>query len=132
LGVRPASTRFSFSHANTVSPHRDYATKVFGFATFGRVYGTVACVSGLMQLSQTGLDALVHGPLQNNPLPINIMFAAVGTAVSAAMTLYIIVKGNQYRTAQADEVAAMVADERAGLLASVRETDEEFRYGSVV
>ncbi|CEJ61481.1 hypothetical protein PMG11_10014 [Penicillium brasilianum] len=29
----------------------DYATKVFGFATFGRVYGTIICLSGLATFS---------------------------------------------------------------------------------
>ena len=105
---------------------------MFGFATFGRVYGTVACVAGLMQLSQSALDAIVHGPLHNDPVPVNVTFAVVGSTVSAATALYIIVKGNQYRAAQAAEAAAAAADERAGLLASVRETEEEFRYGSVV
>ncbi|KAF7587211.1 hypothetical protein BBP40_007548 [Aspergillus hancockii] len=39
----------------------DYATKVFGFATFGRVYGTIICFSGIVNFSQYGLDYLTHG-----------------------------------------------------------------------
>jgi MFS family permease len=106
----------------------DYTTKVFGFTTFGRVYGTIACISGLMQLLQSGLDALVHGPLENNPIPINVTFTVVGTATAVLMALYIHVKGNRYREEQAE---AGLADECMGLL-SVPEAEEDMEYGTMV
>ncbi|KAF3771116.1 MFS general substrate transporter [Cryphonectria parasitica EP155] len=70
----------------------DYATKVFGFATFGRIYGTVICASGAGQFIQPALDALTHGPLHNNPVPVNIVFGVTGTVLSAALTLFVYVK----------------------------------------
>ncbi|KAJ4410342.1 hypothetical protein N0V82_009246 [Gnomoniopsis sp. IMI 355080] len=93
----------------------DYATKVFGFATFGRIYGTVICVSGLGQFMQPALDALTHGPLHENPIPLNIAFAISGSVIGAALTLYVYVKTR--------ENEAGTEEERRGLLRDRRESD---------
>jgi hypothetical protein len=77
---------------NIPYPHRDYATKVFGFATFGRIYGSITAVSGLGQLIQPGLDALTHGPLHDNPVPVNLFFAAAGSVISGALTCFVYIK----------------------------------------
>lgn len=74
----------------------DYATKVFGFATFGRIYGTITCVSGITQLIQSGLDALTHGPLHNHPTPVNATLGAVGALVGLILTIFITVKGRVF------------------------------------
>lgn len=39
----------------------DYSAKVFGFETFGQVYGLVICLAGLGNLSQSALDGIVWG-----------------------------------------------------------------------
>lgn len=92
---------------------RDYAAKVFGFATFGRIYGTVVCISGFSNFAQSGLDALVYGPLHGNPTPINIMLGAAGTCVSAALTIFVAVRGRMF----ANEKTELEADhERRRLL----------------
>ncbi|KAI1491936.1 amino acid transporter [Biscogniauxia mediterranea] len=76
----------------------DYATKVFGFATFGRVYGTITCVSGLVNFAQYGLDALTHGPvLAGNPTPINAAMGVAGTALGAVLAAYVAVRSRSYR-----------------------------------
>lgn len=72
--------------------HSDYASKVFGYATFGRIYGTLICVSGIGQFVQPALDTLTHGPLHNNPVPVNLSFAVVGSVISAALTFYVYTK----------------------------------------
>lgn len=72
--------------------HRDYTTKVFGFATFGRIYGSITAVSGLGQFIQPALDALTHGPLHDNPVPINLVFAMAGSVISAALTVFVYIK----------------------------------------
>ncbi|KAI7596624.1 hypothetical protein KC319_g23389, partial [Hortaea werneckii] len=53
----------------------DYATKVFGFATFGKIYGTIICLSGLVNLFQPAIDALNYDAFHGNPIPINSFFA---------------------------------------------------------
>lgn len=74
----------------------DYATKVFGFATFGRIYGTVTCISGITQLIQSGLDALTHGPLHDDPTPVNATLGGAGALVSLILTIFITVKGRVF------------------------------------
>ncbi|KAJ5389079.1 Protein FMP42 [Penicillium cataractarum] len=39
----------------------DYAAKVFGFQTFGKVYGLVICLAGVGNFAQAGLDAVTLG-----------------------------------------------------------------------
>ncbi|RHZ46993.1 putative MFS transporter [Aspergillus thermomutatus] len=74
----------------------DYATKVFGFATFGRVYGTIICVSGLVNFSQYALDALTHGPFHGDPIPINIFLAAAGFVVGTGLVSYVRIAGKRF------------------------------------
>lgn len=83
------NARLLLTERKTSFFHSDYATKVFGFATFGRIYGTVICVSGAGQFIQPALDALTHGPLHNNPVPINALFAVAGSVISVALTLFV-------------------------------------------
>lgn len=71
---------------------RDYATKVFGFATFGRIYGTLVSLSGLANFAQSGLDTLTHGPLNGDPTPINAAFGVGGAVISIGLTLFIAIK----------------------------------------
>ncbi|KAI1427944.1 amino acid transporter [Xylaria sp. FL1777] len=75
----------------------DYATKVFGFATFGRLYGAITCISGFFTFSQYGLDALTHGPFNDDPTPINISLTVTGTAVGLFLTIFVAVKSKDYR-----------------------------------
>ncbi|KAJ4118887.1 hypothetical protein NW768_010626 [Fusarium equiseti] len=95
----------------------DYATKVFGFATFGRIYGTITCVSGITQLAQSGLDALTHGPLHDNPVPINATLGATGALVGIVLTVFVAVKGRIFAE---KKVEAKADDERERLLSNAQ------------
>ncbi|KAI1329352.1 amino acid transporter [Xylariaceae sp. FL0255] len=75
----------------------DYTTKVFGFATFGRLYGAITCISGILSFSQSGIDVLVHGVLNGNPTPINIALAIAGSGVGLYLALFIAVKSKNYQ-----------------------------------
>ncbi|KAI9044296.1 putative MFS transporter [Aspergillus affinis] len=97
----------------------DYTTKVFGFATFGRVYGTIICLSGLVNFSQYGLDSLTHGPLQGNPIPINIFFACAGFVIGIALVGYVYIAGRRLSEKEQEEAED---EERERL---IREEDEE-------
>ncbi|KAI1364954.1 amino acid transporter [Xylaria arbuscula] len=103
----------------------DYATKVFGFATFGRLYGAITCISGFFTFSQYGLDALTHGPFHDDPTPINVGLMVTGTVVGLVLTIYIAVKSKDYQ--EETKEGNYMNGERASLM---RETRGD--YGSVV
>lgn len=63
----------------------DYAAKVFGFETFGTVYGLVICAAGLGNFSQRGLDGLLHGTFGGDPTPINLGLMGVAFLVGMAL-----------------------------------------------
>ncbi|KAL4918704.1 major facilitator superfamily domain-containing protein [Aspergillus aurantiobrunneus] len=102
----------------------DYATKVFGFATFGRVYGTIICFSGLVNFSQYGLDALTHGPFDNNPIPINIFLAVAGFVVGVILVAFVATAGKRIRKQQ-DETEETGERQR---LIPVEEEEESLSY----
>lgn len=97
---------------------------MFGFATFGRIYGTVTCVSGAAQLAQPALDAFVHGVLLDNPIPLNAFFAIMGTMLSGALAIFVYVKT---RRASGVDVDGEDGEECRPLL---EQEDHDFRYGS--
>lgn len=96
----------------------DYTAKVFGFASFGRVYGMLICISGLVQFVQSGLDALTLGPLGGDPTPINIFITVIGTVFGLVLTLYVHVKSQRYdvKGKQRRERAQGTESERLGLI----------------
>ena len=67
----------------------DYTAKVFGFETFGTVYGTIICLSGLFNFSQSGLDFLFHKTFHGNPMPVNIMLLSTGALLGVALVSYV-------------------------------------------
>ncbi|RLL96447.1 hypothetical protein CFD26_103337 [Aspergillus turcosus] len=97
----------------------DYATKVFGFATFGRVYGAIICVSGLVNFSQYALDALTHGPFNGNPIPINIFLAAAGFVIGTGLVSYVQIEGKRLR----ERRLAMEGEEERERLIPIEEED---------
>ncbi|KAI0844747.1 putative MFS transporter [Daldinia vernicosa] len=103
----------------------DFATKIFGFGTFGRIYGTIICMSGLVNFAQSGLDALMHGPLHGDPTPINIVFAVAGTILGATLTAYVVIRGRSFRRKLQQNAAAGMIQERLHLIREEREAEEE-------
>lgn len=49
----------------------DFCAKVFGFETFGTVYGSIICFSGICNILQQVLDKLTHEMFNMNPTPVN-------------------------------------------------------------
>lgn len=103
----------------------DYAVKVFGFATFGRIYGTLVCISGVANFAQSGLDALTHGPLAGNPTPINAGLGVAGSLVGVALTAFTAIQGRKFVTEE--KITSAVAEERQRLL-----SDAHNGYGTGV
>ena len=67
----------------------DYAAKVFGFHTFGKVYGLVICLAGVLNFSQSALDALTHRAFHRNPVPVNIILIVTALTVGVALVGYV-------------------------------------------
>ncbi|KAI0828419.1 putative MFS transporter [Hypoxylon sp. FL0890] len=110
----------------------DFATKIFGFATFGRIYGTIVCLSGIVNFVQSGLDALTHGPLHGDPTPVNAAMAVGGTILGVALTVYVIVQGRKFQRKLKQKVAAERVQERLGLIRQEREAEEaNLDYGTL-
>lgn len=99
----------------------DYAVKVFGHATFGRVYGTIICFSGLVNLVQPAIDAMSHDVFHNNPTPVNIFLAGLATVIGVVLVLYVAVQGRRVMKEHAVEDA-----ENQSILESIREDESEY------
>ncbi|KAL9944774.1 hypothetical protein D7B24_009365 [Verticillium nonalfalfae] len=67
----------------------DYSAKVFGFRTFGTVYGTIICLSGLLNFSQSGLDYLFHQTFRGDPVPVNVILLSAGFAVGILLVVFV-------------------------------------------
>ena len=66
----------------------DYAAKVFGFQTFGKVYGLIICLAGLFNFLQSPLDAATHTVFNNNPIPVNVVLLSLAVLVGAVLVGY--------------------------------------------
>ncbi|EFX01759.1 major facilitator superfamily transporter [Grosmannia clavigera kw1407] len=67
----------------------DYSAKVFGFRTFGTVYGAIICLAGLFNFSQSFLDYLFHQVFRGNPIPVNVILLSVALAVGLGLVTYV-------------------------------------------
>jgi len=67
----------------------DYAAKNFGFQTFGKVYGLIICFAGLLNFSQSGLDALTHKTFGGDPLPVNIFLLVLAFIVGVVLVVFV-------------------------------------------
>jgi hypothetical protein len=81
----------------------DYTAKVFGFATFGTVYGAIICVSGLCTFLQPALQALTHNVYANDPSPVNLLLASLGLAVGILLVAFVSIGGRKVRAELAEE-----------------------------
>ena len=123
---------FVFMRPLYYSAMSDYATKVFGFATFGRVYGTIICFSGLINLSQTGIDALTKTTFGGNPVPVNSVLAGLTFVIGTTLVIYVAVNVYRMRIKLDEEDAMTVTNTDVGsIMESLLEEDEPRDYGSV-
>ena len=83
----------------------DYAAKVFGFYTFGKVYGLIICVSGLFNLVQSALDALRFKTFGNDPVPVNVILLSLVLVVGVALVGYVYGKSSKIKREALQEEA---------------------------
>ncbi len=75
----------------------DYSAKVFGFRTFGTVYGTIICLAGMFNFSQSGLDYLFHETFQGDPVPVNLLLLTAGLLVGVALVGFVGIKAKDIK-----------------------------------
>jgi MFS family permease len=63
----------------------DFSAKVFGFRTFGTVYGLIICLAGLFNFTQSGLDAVTHMVFNGDPVPVNSILLSAALVVGTAL-----------------------------------------------
>jgi multisubunit Na+/H+ antiporter MnhC subunit len=83
----------------------DYAAKVFGFATFGKVYGLIICLAGLLNFSQSALDAATHDVFHGDPLPVNIILLSSALLVGIALIGFVFKKSHKIHRENIEEEA---------------------------
>lgn len=83
----------------------DYSAKVFGYATFGKVYGLIICLAGLFNFSQAALDTLTHKTFNNDPVPVNILLLCVAFVVGVALVAFVTRKSFSMRRDKLEEEA---------------------------
>ncbi|MCJ1245952.1 hypothetical protein MMC30_003156 [Trapelia coarctata] len=75
----------------------DYAAKVFGFHTFGKVYGLIICLAGLLNFVQSALDALRYKQFKGDPVPVNIILLVAVFLVGSMLVIYVYRKSREFR-----------------------------------
>jgi len=67
----------------------DFCAKVFGFETFGTVYGTIICFSGLCNILQQVMDKVTHTYFDMNPIPINSLLTGLTVIFAGAIIIFV-------------------------------------------
>ncbi|KAK2756122.1 hypothetical protein FQN54_005530 [Arachnomyces sp. PD_36] len=101
LGCIPNNLPIAYIHIILFTLYRpfyyttisDYTATVFGFRTFGKVYGLITCLSGLGNFAQAGLDTLTIKVFGRNPIPVNVVLTLDGFLVGAGLVVFVWWKG---------------------------------------
>jgi MFS family permease len=75
----------------------DYAAKVFGFQTFGKVYGLIICLAGLFNFLESPLDAATHVHFNRDPVPVNVLLLSVAFVVGTALVSFVYFRSRHIR-----------------------------------
>ena len=67
----------------------EYSVQVFGFETFGTVYGLMTCLAGLGNFSQAGLDTLTHQVFGSDPGPVNALLLILALALGCSLVGFV-------------------------------------------
>ncbi|SCU82455.1 LADA_0C05424g1_1 [Lachancea dasiensis] len=105
----------------------DYCAKVFGFDTFGTVYGLLMCLSGVCNMGQSLLDNLTHTTFQMNPTPVNSILVTL-TVIASSVLVYF-----TYWQSKVREEKMLVLQQASETTGNSPDTnlDQSGQYGSV-
>ncbi|MCJ1464591.1 hypothetical protein MMC07_003204 [Pseudocyphellaria aurata] len=88
----------------------DYAAKVFGFQTFGKVYGLMICLAGVLNFLQSALDAATHKIFGGDPVPVNVIMLAIVLVVGSALVGYVWQKSQFLARTELEHEAEVAAE----------------------
>ncbi|KAK4694413.1 hypothetical protein P7C71_g3161, partial [Lecanoromycetidae sp. Uapishka_2] len=88
----------------------DYAAKVFGFHTFGKVYGSIILIAGILNLSQSGLDAITQKRLGRDPLPVNLFLLFLVMIIGSILVGYVYYQSRHMKRDHLEEEAEETPD----------------------
>lgn len=83
----------------------DYSAKVFGFQTFGKVYGLIICLAGVLNFVQSPLDAMTHVVFDLNPIPVNLILLGLAVTVGTSLVAYTYIKSRNMQRDHLEEEA---------------------------
>ncbi|WLF80919.1 hypothetical protein PVL30_004712 [Lodderomyces elongisporus] len=75
----------------------DVCAKVFGFETFGTVYGLLMCICGAMNSGQGVLDGMTHNVFNMNPYPVNIFLLCTTIVIGSITVWFVKSEAEKYR-----------------------------------
>lgn len=67
----------------------DFCAKVFGFETFGTVYGTIICISGVLNIFLQVMDKVTHETFNMNPIPVNSILTVLTAIFATAIVMFV-------------------------------------------
>lgn len=67
----------------------DYCAKIYGFETFGTIYGSIICFSGICNILQQIMDKITKEKFNLNPVPINSLLTSL-TAVFGFILIHFV------------------------------------------
>ncbi|EEP76833.1 conserved hypothetical protein [Uncinocarpus reesii 1704] len=104
----------------------DYAAKIFGFQTFGRVYGLVIFLAGLGNFFQSYLDILTMKSLGGNPVPVNVGLTIAGAVAGVVLVWFV-----WWRTRKSLGTGVCDISETERLLAGTADETRDGSYGTL-
>ncbi|KZO97874.1 MFS general substrate transporter [Calocera viscosa TUFC12733] len=124
LGIIPNSMAAGYANIAMFVVYRpffytsisDYAAKVFGFETFGTVYGLIIATSGLFNLVQSLLDYVTVHIHDGNPIPVNVGLLVAGLVVGSAFVTFVTSQIGRLRREKAREALEEEAETAEELL----------------
>ncbi|KAK2865048.1 hypothetical protein FQN49_003964 [Arthroderma sp. PD_2] len=67
----------------------DYAAKIFGFQTFGKVYGLIIFAASMGSFFQTPLEMMTLNEYDGDPIPVNILMTAGTFLAGGVLVLFV-------------------------------------------
>ncbi|ODV96861.1 hypothetical protein PACTADRAFT_1447 [Pachysolen tannophilus NRRL Y-2460] len=104
LGIIPNSMIAGIIHVLIFVAYRpffytsisDYCAKVFGFDTFGTIYGSIMCLSGIFNFLQSFLDKETHTTFKMNPIPLNAILVGITVIIGGITVWFVKVEAAAY------------------------------------